>query len=409
MGRMGLMGLIGLMGLVGCSEDSEDEGLRESHDIELLNYVPWFVEVEPMGTRGPMGQMGPMRTMRQMGTRAVDPSWRPSGYVDYSEMDDLFSNQMTNINRNIGVYFAKAGTEAPKQSHFRHSSNQWRSSEEIDAGSYYLYGYIPSGGDVLSSASITPIGEGYQDGATLTLSGLNTVTPNDVCVIVGAKEGSKSGDDVTVTDMAVGQFETQIKSGDDGNYLFLLFDHLYSSIRFRFKVDDKYNELRTIKLKKLEMKGYKKEGSTTTSVNSKVNAVIELTPNTTGDSPITSITITAVEGSSDDLLNALPIYNCGTGTPVELTTDYSDFLGCFATNLCNVFDLTSTYDVYDKSNNLVRSNCTATNKIDITSLIDAGGMQRGTMYTVNLTVKPTYLLVLSEPDLVDDDPTIKVD
>lgn len=406
---MGLMGLIGLMGLVGCSEDSEDEGLRESHDIELLNYVPWFVEVEPMGTRGPMGQMGPMRTMRQMGTRAVDPSWRPSGYVDYSEMDDLFSNQMTNINRNIGVYFAKAGTEAPKQSHFRHSSNQWRSSEEIDAGSYYLYGYIPSGGDVLSSASITPIGEGYQDGATLTLSGLNTVTPNDVCVIVGAKEGSKSGDDVTVTDMAVGQFETQIKSGDDGNYLFLLFDHLYSSIRFRFKVDDKYNELRTIKLKKLEMKGYKKEGSTTTSVNSKVNAVIELTPNTTGDSPITSITITAVEGSSDDLLNALPIYNCGTGTPVELTTDYSDFLGCFATNLCNVFDLTSTYDVYDKSNNLVRSNCTATNKIDITSLIDAGGMQRGTMYTVNLTVKPTYLLVLSEPDLVDDDPTIKVD
>ena len=401
---MGLMGLIGLMGLVGCSEDSEDEGLRESHDIELLNYVPWFVEVEPMGTRGPIGQMGPMRTMRQMGTRAVDPYWRPSGYVDYSEMDNLFSNQRTNINRNIGVFFTKTGTEAPKKSHFRHSSNQWRSSEEIDAGSYYLYGYIPSGGDVLSSASITPIGEGYQDGATLTLSGLNTVTPNDVCVIVGAKEGSKSGDDVTVTDMAVGQFVTQIKSGDDGNYLFLLFDHLYSSIRFRFKVDAPYNELRTINLKKLEMKGYKKEGSTTTSVNSKVNAVIELTPNTAGDSPITSITITAVEGSGGDLEKALPIYNCGTGTPVELTPDYSDFLGCFAANLCNVFDLTSTYDVYDKSNNLVRSNCTATNKIDITSLIDAGGMQRGTMYTVNLTVKPTYLYVLSEPDL--DNPSL---
>ena len=194
----------------------------------------------------------------------------------------------------------------------------------------------------------------------------------------------------------------EIHAGAQGNYIFLLFDHIYSGIRFRFKVNGEYNALRTIKLKRLEMKGYKDDGLTTTVVKSKVNATITLKQNDTNSSPITSVSIVPDETSSDV---TTPIYDCGSGSPVVLSTDYSDFLGCFAPNLCNKFALTSTYDVYDTKGNLVRQNCTATNTIDIRDYFPYG-MTRGTMYTVRLTVNPTYLYMLSEPDL--DNPTIDI-
>ena len=67
----------------------------------------------------------------------------------------------------------------------------------------------------------------------------------------------------------------------------------------------------------------------------------------------------------------------------------------------------STYDVYDKQGNITRSNCTADNVLDVPKLfIPELIVQRGKMYTVNLTVQPSYLYVLSDPDL--DNPTIKL-
>jgi hypothetical protein len=63
--------------------------------------------------------------------------------------------------------------------------------------------------------------------------------------------------------------------------------------------------------------------------------------------------------------------------------------------------LTSEYDVYDKDGNLIRQNCTAENKLPVTP---DEQWKSGNRIVVPLTVEPTYLYVLSEPDL--DNPTI---
>ena len=69
------------------------------------------------------------------------------------------------------------------------------------------------------------------------------------------------------------------------------------------------------------------------------------------------------------------------------------------------YELHSTYDVYDRMDNLIRKGCVAVNKIDVRSRFNQD-LKRGYMYTLNLTVMPTYLYVLSDPDL--DNPTVTV-
>ena len=77
------------------------------------------------------------------------------------------------------------------------------------------------------------------------------------------------------------------------------------------------------------------------------------------------------------------------------------------------------YDVYDKNvtrehphGNLVRQDQYAENKINIDALFDEEGlidgmtMERGTRYKLNLKVYPTYLYMMSEPDL--DNPTMEI-
>jgi hypothetical protein len=71
------------------------------------------------------------------------------------------------------------------------------------------------------------------------------------------------------------------------------------------------------------------------------------------------------------------------------------------------FTLVCQYDVYDTNGNLIRENQTAENKINVNSLFTTTiSLQRGTRYILYLTVNPTYLYMMSEPDL--DNPTIEV-
>ena len=72
----------------------------------------------------------------------------------------------------------------------------------------------------------------------------------------------------------------------------------------------------------------------------------------------------------------------------------------FAPGLSSNLTLVSTYDVYDSKDNLIRQNCTATNKLPNLEAI------RGQRVLLNMTVNPTYLYVLSDPDL--DNPTITI-
>ena len=248
----------------------------------------------------------------------------------------------------------------------------------------------------------------------LTLTGLNSVMDQDVCVIVGAKHGTKTGeaDPVPVTTPQPGDFTCSISTGESTpNYIFLLFDHLYAALRFRFRVHDDYAKLRTIKLKKLELLAYSDE-LCEHLMTKKVNTTVTLKTNTTGDSPIIGDINFTTDDASGDMTPVL-IYD-NMESPVELPTGedsngdkkYTDNMG-FVPKTSSYYMLRSTYDVYDRYNNLIRKNCVAENKIDPRKQFNKESLDRGYMYTLKFTVWPTYLYVLSDPDL--DSPTMIID
>jgi hypothetical protein len=77
------------------------------------------------------------------------------------------------------------------------------------------------------------------------------------------------------------------------------------------------------------------------------------------------------------------------------------------------FVLRTTYDVFDKKGNLIREKCQAENNIllikdgERDGLFDDESLLRGHRYSINLIVEPTYLYVLSEPDV--DNPTLIIE
>ena len=72
-----------------------------------------------------------------------------------------------------------------------------------------------------------------------------------------------------------------------------------------------------------------------------------------------------------------------------------------------MYILRSTYDVYDKQNNLIRKGCVAENTIVPQERFNIKQFNRGHKYTLRLTVMPTYLYMLSEPDL--NNPSVDFD
>lgn len=396
-----LLALLTAVVMVSCSDDSEQEG-KPLVEVEVIPSSQSFVDVERMSfTRG--GVWNP-----------------PTGYVFYSELNNLFADQTDLVDNTIDIFFTRdvAFTDDDKnyiQGLFTHGSDgKWRSSVGIDANQlYYLYGFIPYISSV--SASIAP-NTAYSDGAVLTLQGLPTVTPNDVCVIVGAKNGKtdyRESGEYTVTGLAPGNFSYQA-GGTGENYVYLLFEHIFSAMQFRFRVDDVYASLRTIKLKKLELLAYDNDGHLK---KRNVTAQIALKANATGDSPIMSVDfIPPVDAWFD--MDPVTIFD-RTDNPagqVELPTgvdgngfyNYSDFFGSFVPKAISRLELISTYDVYDKQGNLIRSNCTAKNNLIISELFDQQEeTRRGWKYILNMVVEPTYLYILSEPDL--DNPTIRLE
>ena len=251
-------------------------------------------------------------------------------------------------------------------------TSRWNAYFEVTPDDdYTVYGYMPKTGDMSSSlAKSTP------DAATLTISNIKPVTTDDICIITGVKDTDEG--------LKEGQFSWYWPVGDDNYEIYILMDHLYAAAQFRLKIDADYASLRTIKLKKMEL----------STDNGSVNATITLTHNETGASPISNVEF-AVSGSSD----AVVIFNNDEGIALDKTTPL-DINACFAPTLSDNLTLVSTYDVYDRNGNLIRENRTATNKLpDLSAL-------RGQRVLLNMTVNPTYLYVLSEPDL--DNPTIKI-
>ena len=370
-----------------------------------------------------------VRYQEAEGGAANRRSWTPpSGYFLYGDIYDDNGNLYVNFananlaNKSIDAFFTRANGEEPADAapesdyystkdnypyhgrlRYKSSTEKWQLSirkvdiEKIKYGDYYVYGFIP--GNAADDATIERLPEpddDFKNGAKLTIKGLRTAG-YDACVTIGAKEGPDKDHDngLVACDFKINLKKTAV---DVKNYLYLLFDHLGSALTIGIKVDGDYNLLRTIKLKQLTLQ----TATDTELMTEKADVEVWLDKDGSGN-PITKLTYTPT-GSSG---TGSPVYQSDDG--LKLTTSYQSFLSHFLpiTDVTKVV-ITSTYDVYDRKNNLVRKDCKASNTIRLSDIIPYfQGVQRGWKYGINMTVKPTYLYVLSDPDL--DNPTVTVE
>lgn len=338
---------------------------------------------------------------RAGGYEAMTRAWSiPDGYVAYDSGDQT-----------IGVCFTKNGDDPVENKTIGQlfkSSGKWRANVELAEGNYFLYGYIPHVPAI--KCSITDR-EGnnvkYDEGAILTLQDVPTVMSGDFCVVIGAKDGTDKNTD---NGLRKGDFAYSAKAidGDSedagkNNFVFLLFDHLYSALSVNLKVHGDYNALRTIKLKSLRLSTKEGEGEDEHISKDKTNITISLKA-TEGSDPIDNIEY-GVSSAGVENKNGIEFWSSASGE--ELSTDYQPFIGHFMPTGITTLVLTSTYDVYDKNGNLVRENCKATNTMVLDDMLrDHPKARRGNRYKIEMTIQPTYLYVMSDEDL--DNPTMVI-
>jgi hypothetical protein len=293
---------------------------------------------------------------------------------------------------------------------------EWRISkiEGIEAGNYQLYGYIPNiTGIKYSITDLDETNASYSTGSIMTLEDVPSVMSQDFCVLIGAKHGFDKEHDGEYTDengntsydedtdtrtnrLRQGDFTYKASGEPLKDYYFLLFDHLYAALRVRMRVYDKYAELRTIKLKSLQLDTQAGDIKTT----KKTKVIIKLKANEVNGDPIEELTFTP---TGDPIDGGLEFWSNDTGT--LLTTEFQPFIGHFMPDGITKLILTSTYDVYDTKGNLIREDCKSTNSVFLEDLLtEQTQTKRGNRYTINMTIQPTYLYMLSEPDL--DDPEV---
>ena len=336
--------LLMIWGVSSCSDDNEP---MDGDTLQLLSYSREFEDV----------------------TRSATV---PAGYQLYSVQHPEVAEE----GHAICTYLTVAPQEASLR-RFVYETDRWHSNAIVKDGvDYYIYGYLPM--NAVEDVWISPFQDDYSLGATLHMSGIDYFSNKDISLIVGVK-GAESVD--ANVDVKTGNFLYQAK-GRNHNHVYLLFDHLYSALRFSIRVDQNYAEMRKIHVKSIVL---------TSSATSKVDADIVMKP---GATPINSITYT----STDEAKGEYTLLD----TEHELTTTY-ETLGVptfFASGASVNLKLQCLYDVYDRKNNLVRKDCTSENKLqDVLQTI-----KRGERRTIKLTVKPTFIYVLSDPDL--DSPTV---
>ena len=408
-----LMGLISLMMLWACTAD--DEGAE----------TPAFEQGMPIALSA-----SAVRFQDAEDVAANRRSWTPpSGYYLYSSLYDDNGSHYVNFsnanltNKSINAFFTRATDDEPDAEdptyafypyhgrlRYMSADDKWRLSinkvdpTNIQAGNYYVYGFIPSDAADDATIALLPEKTSYSQGAKLTIKGLRTAG-YDACVIIGAREGFDidhdggyddtngnssydEGTDSRTNRLTAGDFKFHLKTGESvKNYLYLLFDHLCSALSIGIKVDGDYNTLRTIKLKKLTLHTATELGM----MKEKADVEVDLVANTMGINPISSLNY---EPTGD----GATVYLSDDG--LQLTTSYQSFLSHFLpiSGVTKVV-ITCVYDVYDKDTSL--------NPVRLSDIISYfPGVQRGWKYGINMTVMPTYLYVLSDPDL--DNPTVVV-
>lgn len=159
---------------------------------------------------------------------------------------------------------------------------------------------------------------------------------------------------------------------------YLKMDHLMAKVTPHFYINAAYNDVRTIKVKKVEF-SIDNASKYTASINytNPVEPVVSWTPASTKN-----LSLTAFENTSD---------------APALTKDkqaIGQFFLCPAQSVENL-KMSVTYDVYDKKGALTRENVMAKNAI---LKLKNESITAGTNYKLNIQVVPTYLYILSDND-----------
>ena len=345
--------------LAACSDDTDRSGSLPD-DTDVLQIAAYTQDLTSPS--------------QSAATRAVTV---PSGYSQYAG------------SASIGVFMTKSSTtdNSTEMTLISYEDNVWHSLVKVIKDTpYYIYGYMPA----YATSTITP-NTSFDNGAILKFTNVPSVMSEDFSVITGVLQllPDNAGNPVQEGTLKAGTFAYMGKESGK-NFVDLMFDHLYGALNINLKVADNYNSLRTIKLKELRLRTIVNG----TPSKSKTNVTVTLNK-TAGDSPISNVVYEPTGEDEGDLT----FFQSATGKELG-TTDYESFMGHFMPEGITTFVVTSVYDVYDKQGNLIRKDCTAENTLGLYDLFDRQTVtMRGYKYTIKLTVMPTYLYILSEPDL----------
>lgn len=272
---------------------------------------------------------------------------------------------------------------------FFKTTTGWSSTASVKTGvTYYIYGFAPS--DIGTGRLDYLDGEtDYVLGSRLTLTDLNPVANSDVGIVVGVRriENLADASNLSANDITTGNF-SYVGQDDGKNFVCLKLSHLYVALTIRGLVSDAYDELRTIRIKKIVLQSNysKPQAEITLTTGQGINGSIDWSNFTKGSNATTEVTIFESDETDNDAVQ-----------PITLTTSIQNICTGYLVGKQEVM-LVTTYDIIDKFGNIVRQNCTATNQIDLS------GLPSGEKRELTLKIDPTYLYQLTEPD--PDSPTI---
>lgn len=255
------------------------------------------------------------------------------------------------------------------------NGSSWESSLKLDPAQYKIYSYIPKRSGVsLNTTGSNPV---------MTFSGVPFITDQEILISSGAvaETVTEAGGTFTPSNktgsLVKYNYSIQVESKENTkNYVTFMMDRVMAKVHLNFKVHEKYNAIRTIKIKK-----------------------VTLQPTTTVDiaCTLTDRDITYQRTSTQSATLSPLVYN-HIGFKVEI--DANDDIP-FATfysvpEVEGTIKMIVVYDVYDKSGTLIRENQEVSNAS--IKLIETGTLARAKEYKLNVNIVPTYLYSLSDTD-----------
>ena len=278
----------------------------------------------------------------------------------------------------IHIYLTSSGTQvAEGKFGYASDTKEWSTHLKLKSGSgtFRLYGFMPDDPSLTASLqNVTTVD------AQIKLENVNPLTTIDYCVVTGVRQVETASDHTSATR---GMFSFDYDSYRQ-NYINLFLDHLMSRLVFNMKISPTYDAVRTIKVKKMTLKLADISSMSVTvtfSDNHGISAISYLPTGAAANSCI-------IENEEKTL----------TTSPAAICTGYMVPDNVFI----NKLELETEFEVYNKKGDKIAER-TAVNKLTE----PLAELQRGEERTLLLTIDPSYLYVLSDPDL--DNPTITID